>query len=60
MDHRVAEAARRGPVLSLDALRLALWEEDGRKAGKGLTTQDVRIETVDLSSYDRLLEKAES
>lgn len=58
--HRVAEAARRGPVLSLDALRLALWEEDDRKAGKDLTTQDVRVETVDLSSYDRLLEKAKS
>ena len=57
---RVAEAARRGPALSLDALRLALWEEDDRKAGEGLATPDVRVETVDLGSYDLLLEKAKS
>jgi transposase len=58
--HRVAEAARRGPALSLDALRLALWEKDGGKAEEELATPDVRVETVDLGSYDRLLEHVES
>ncbi len=57
--HRVAEAARRGPALSLDALRLALWEKDGGKAEEELATPDVRVETVDLISYDRLLEHVE-
>ena len=57
---RVAEAARRGPALSLDALRLALWEKDGNRVEEKLSTPDVRVETVDLSSYDRLLEKAKS
>jgi hypothetical protein len=57
--HRVAEAARRGPALSLDALRLALWEKDGGKAEEELSTPDVRVEAVDLISYDRLLEHVE-
>ena len=58
--HRVAEAARRGPALSLDTLRLALWEKDGNRVEEKLSTPDVRVETVDLGSYDLLLEKAKS
>ncbi|MFP4482817.1 MAG: IS21 family transposase [Thermovirgaceae bacterium] len=57
---RVAEAARRGPALSLDTLRLALWEKDGDRVEENLSAPDVRVEPVDLGSYDRLLEHVES
>jgi hypothetical protein len=58
--HRVAEAARRGPALSLDALRLALLEKEGGRVEEKPSTPDVRVEALDLGSYDRLLERIES
>jgi len=57
---RVAEAARHGAAFSLDALRLALLEKEGGRVEEKPSTPDVRVETVDLGSYDLLLEKAKS
>jgi transposase len=57
---RVAEAAIHGPVLSLDALRLALLEKEGGRVEEEPSTPDVRVKAVDLGSYDRLLERIES